>query len=94
MAVAVEMNFRGATLAVRPGDRKDGPHAQWCDTPGSDLPLDSQDGRRNPGRRRLGDRNAYDQYAQEKIGPYSAEAGITEAPETRTHDVHNHLTKD
>ena len=32
-------------------------------------------------------REAYDQYAAEKIGPYSAEAGITEPPETRFYDV-------
>jgi hypothetical protein len=36
-------------------------------------------------------REAFDQYAQEKIGPYSAEVGITEPPETRVYEVHNYL---
>ena len=36
-------------------------------------------------------REAYDRYAEEKIGPYSAEVGITEPPETRFYEVHNHL---
>ena len=36
---------------------------------------------------------AYDQFAAEQIGPYSAEAGITDAPETRVYEVHNYLAK-
>ena len=37
-------------------------------------------------------REVFDRFAQEQIGPYSAEAGITETPEMRFYDVHNHLT--
>jgi hypothetical protein len=36
-------------------------------------------------------REAYDRYAAEKIGPYSAEVGITEPPEMRFYDVYSHL---
>jgi hypothetical protein len=38
-------------------------------------------------------REAYDPYAAKKIGPYSAEAGITDPPETTFYDVHSYLTK-
>ncbi len=38
-------------------------------------------------------REAFDRYAEEKIGPYTREAGFTEAPEMRFYDVHTHLTK-
>jgi hypothetical protein len=36
-------------------------------------------------------RAAFDQFSQEKIGPYSAEVGIAEAPETSFYHVHNYL---
>ena len=47
----------------------------------------------NPSRRRLGDAEAYDKFAAEKIGQYSAEARVTDEPEMRVYEVHNHLTK-
>ena len=34
---------------------------------------------------------AFDRFAEEQIGPYSREVGITEPPQMRVHDVHNHL---
>ena len=36
-------------------------------------------------------REAYDQFAEEQIGPYSQEVGIPGPPQTSYHDVHNHL---
>jgi hypothetical protein len=34
----------------------------------------------------------FDAFAQEKIGPLTAEAGIPGPPEMTTYDVHNYLT--
>ena len=34
----------------------------------------------------------FEKFAQEQIGPYSAQAGITEPPETTFHEVHNYFT--
>ena len=36
-------------------------------------------------------RDQFDQFAEEKIGPYSQEVGLPE-PEIHFHEVHNHLT--
>jgi hypothetical protein len=33
----------------------------------------------------------FDRFAQEQIGPFSQQAGITEPPETTYRDVHNNL---
>ena len=38
-------------------------------------------------------KEACDQFAAAQIGPFAAEAGITEAPETRVYEVHNYFTK-
>ena len=38
-------------------------------------------------------REAFDQFANDKIFPISAEVGITDPPETTFYDVHNYLTK-
>ena len=37
------------------------------------------------------DRATFDKFAEEKIGPLSAEAGITSPPEITEFPVHNHL---
>jgi hypothetical protein len=37
-------------------------------------------------------REQFDQFAQEQIGPYTAEVGIPSPPEISYHEVHNHLT--
>ena len=43
MAVAIEMNFRGATMvAVRRDTRQDGPDTGWVDASGCDLDLGSR----------------------------------------------------
>jgi hypothetical protein len=36
-------------------------------------------------------RERFDQFAQEKIGPYSQEVGLTE-PEINFYEIHNHMT--
>ena len=49
------------------------------------------------GRMRIVDvwesKEAFDKVAQEQIGPYTQEVGITEEPEINFYDVHNYLTK-
>jgi hypothetical protein len=37
-------------------------------------------------------REQFDQFAQEKIGPLAAEAGITSPPKPTFYEVHNYLT--
>jgi hypothetical protein len=92
MAVAVEMNFRGATteqydqiiqkMGLTPkGATPENAVSHWvAQTDDGMRVVDVWDSK-----------EAYEQYAQEKIGPYSAEAGITEPPEVRFYEVHNYL---
>ena len=94
MAVAVEMNFRGATL-----DQYDEILGKMGLTSGGATPPDaiSHWAAKTDDGIRVVDvwetREAYDRYAAEKIGPYSQEAGVTEAPEMRFYDVHSYLTR-
>ena len=94
MAVAIEMRFRGATL-----DQYDQVLQKMGLTPGGATPAKaiSHWVAETPDGLHIVDvwesREAYDTFAAEKIGPYSAEAGITEPPETRFYDVHSYLTK-
>jgi hypothetical protein len=90
MAVAVEMKFRGATteqydqilqkMGLTPGGATP-PSAisHWVAETDDGLHIvdvwDSQE--------------AYDKFAQEQIGPYSAEVGVTEPPEMRVYEIHN-----
>lgn len=37
-------------------------------------------------------KEAFEKFADEQIGPYSREVGITEQPEISFRDVHNYLT--
>jgi hypothetical protein len=39
------------------------------------------------------DRETFDRFAEEQIGPYTAEAGITNPPETTYYELHNHLAR-
>ena len=93
MAVAVEMNFRGATL-----DQYDQVVEKMGLKPGASGPPGaiSHWAAKTADRIRVVDvwetRETFDRFAKEQIGPYSREAGITEEPEMRFYDVHNHLT--
>ena len=79
MAVAVEMNFKGATL-----DQYDEIREKMGLTPGGATPpggishwvAATDDGFRVVDVSET--QEAYDQFAAEQIGPYSAEAGITD----------------
>ena len=94
MPVAVEMNFRGATL-----DQYDQILEKMGLTPGGSTPpgaishwvASSDDGIRVVDV--WESRDVYDRFAQEQIGPYSAEVGITEAPEATFYEVHSFLTR-
>ena len=94
MPVAVEMNFKGATL-----DQYDQIIQKMGLTPGGATPpaaISHWVAQTDEGIRVVDvweTQEAYDQFAAEQIGPYSAEAGITETPEVRVYDVHNYLTK-
>ena len=94
MAVAVEMRFKGATtdqydaIAGNMGHEPEGrtpPGAisHWvAETDEGLLIVDVWESKAQ-----------YEQFAQEQIGPFAAEAGITGPPEIRFYDVHNYLTK-
>ena len=94
MAVAVEMNFRGATL-----DQYDQVIEKMGLTPGGATPpgaISHWVAKTDDGLRVVDvweTREAYDRFAEEQIGPYSQEAGITEAPEMRFYETHAYLTK-
>ena len=93
MAVAVEMNFRGATLAqydkvialmglTAGGAGPPGAVSHWAAATGDGL--------------RVVDvwesREQYDAFAREQIGPFSQQAGVTGPPETAFYEVHNYFT--
>lgn len=94
MAVAVEMNFKGATL-----DQYDQVIEKMGLTPGGATPpkaISHWAAQTDEGLRVVDvweSQEAYDQFAAEQIGPFAAEAGIPGAPETRVYEVHNYFTK-
>jgi hypothetical protein len=94
MAVAVEMNFRGATLdqydqvikrmgLVQGGPMPSGGISHWVAA--------TDDGMRVVDVWET--REQYDRFAQEQIGPFSAEAGIPAPPELTFYEVHNYLVR-
>jgi hypothetical protein len=93
MAVAVEMNFRGASLdqydqvIQKMGLKQGGPTP-----PGaiSHWVAQTDDGFRVVDVWET--KEAFEKFAQEQIGPYSREAGMQSEPEVRFYDVHNYLT--
>ena len=95
MAVAVEMNFAGATM-----EQYDQVIQKMGLTPKGGTPpgalfhwvAASDDGMRVVDV--WESQEQFDQFAQEKITPYSAEVGITEPPEMRVYEVHNYLGRD
>jgi hypothetical protein len=92
MPVAVEMNFRGATL-----DQYDEVISKMDLRPGGPVPegaifhwvAKTDDGIRVVDVWET--RERYEQYARDQIGPFTREAGIEGPPETTFYDVHNHL---
>ena len=92
MPVAIEITFKGATL-----DQYDQILEKMGLTPGGSTPpgalfhwvAETDDGWHVVDV--WESRDAFDRFAQEKIGPYSAEVGIESEPEMRFYDIHNHL---
>ena len=91
MPVGIEMNFKGATLeqydkvielmGLTSGNIPPGAISHW--TAGTDDGIRVVDVWES--------REVFDRFAQEQIGPFSQQAGITEQPEMTYRDVHNHL---
>jgi len=93
MAVAVVMDFKGATLEQYDEViEKMGLQPEGAGPPGA---LSHWVTRTSEGIRVTDvwqSREQYDDFAQNQIGPFSAEAGITEPPEVAFHEVHNYFT--
>ncbi len=93
MAVAVEMNFSGATL-----DQYDQVMEKMGLTPGGAGPAGAIShwvAKTDDGLRIVDvweSREIFDRFAQEQIGPYTREVGIESEPETRFYEVHAFLT--
>lgn len=92
MAVAIQMDFEGATL-----EQYDGVVERMGLAPGGRAPAGaiSHFAAATDGGLRVVDvwetREAYERFAREQIGPYSAEVGIN-PPTLEFFEVHNHLT--
>ena len=92
MPVAVRMIFRGATLEqydkvlelmeLTPGGpTPPGALFHWASEADGDLlVVDVWE-----------TKEQYEQFAQEKIGPYAVQAGFQGPPEVKYHDVHNYF---
>ena len=92
MAVAIEMNFKGATIdqydqvidkmGLTGGSTPPGAISHWVTKTDDGFRVvdvwETKDG--------------FDRFAADQIRPYTREAGIDEEPEIRVYDVHNHLT--
>jgi hypothetical protein len=93
MPVAVEQNFRGATI-----DQYDRILEKMGLTPGGSTPpgaISHWVAKTDDGMRVVDvweTKEQYERFAQEQIGPYSREVGIEQEPEMRFYDVHNYLT--
>jgi hypothetical protein len=92
MAVAIEMDFKGATI-----DQYDEVIEKMGLTGGSTPPgaISHWVAKTDDGIRVVDvweTREAFDRFAEEQIGPYTREAGFSEEPEIRVFEVHNHLS--
>lgn len=93
MAVAVEMEFSGATL-----EQYDQVIEKMGLTPGgagapgslSHWVAKTDDGIRAVDVWRT--QEQFEQFAQQQIGPYAREAGFPGEPKVRIYDVHNYFT--
>jgi hypothetical protein len=93
MAIAVVMDFAGATLdqydrviekmaLKQGGPMPEGGVSHWVT--GTDEGIRVTDVWQS--------REQFDRFAQEQIGPFTREVGITEQPRMSFFDVHNYLT--
>jgi hypothetical protein len=94
MAVAIIMEFNGATLAqydqviekmnlTKGGPGPAGALSHWAaETEDGLLVTDLWQSR-----------ELYDAFARDQIGPFSAEAGILEPPKITYHDAYNYFTQ-
>ena len=93
MPVGVELLFTNATL-----DQYDQMLAKLGMQPGGEGPpglLFHWVGMSDEGMRAVDvweTKEQFEQYAQERIGPYAAEAGIAEPPILSFYEVHNYLS--
>jgi hypothetical protein len=91
MPVAIVMDFPGGTL-----EQYDQVVERMGLEPGGDTPPGAMFHwvTQTPEGLRVVDvwetQEAFDQFAEEQIGPYTQEVGLSE-PQMQTHDVHNHL---
>ena len=92
MAVAADMTFKGATLdkydqvielmGLQSGQAPPNALFHWV--------AQTEDGLRVVDV--WESKEAYEQFAQEQIGPFSQEAGVPGPPEVTFYEVHNYLT--
>ena len=93
MAVAVQMDFEGAGT-----EQYDQVIGKMGFSPGGPGPAGclSHFAAKTPTGMHIVDvwesKEQFEMFAQEQIGPYSAEAGITQQPKTEFFEVHNYLT--
>lgn len=93
MAIAVQLDFEGATL-----DQYDAVLEKMGLTPGGPAPAGaiSHFATMTDTGLRVVDvwasREQFDAFAQEQIGPFTAEVGITAPPQVQFFDVHSYFT--
>ena len=91
--VAVEMNFRGATMG-----QYDRILEKMGLSPGGPVPkgaISHWVAKTDDGMRVVDvweTKEQFERFAQEQIGPYAKEVGIAGEPTIRFYDVHNYLT--
>ena len=93
MAVAIEMNFRGATLEQY--DQVIEMMGLTPRGPGAPRGLFHWVAQTDDGIRVVDvweTKEDYERFAQEQIGPYTQEAGVPGPPEIKYTEVHNYLT--
>jgi hypothetical protein len=93
MAVAVDMNFSGATIdQYDQVVEKMGLTPEGAGPPGaiSHWVAETDDGIRVVDV--WASKEAFDKFAQEQIGPYTREVGFQSEPEIRIYEVHNYFT--
>jgi hypothetical protein len=92
MAVAIELRFTGATLAQY--DRVIELMGLTGDAPAPPGALFHWVAKTDDGIRVVDvweTREQFDRFADEQIGPFTAQAGITEPPQITATEVHNYL---